>query len=140
METPTFKRRLASLFYDALLLTAVLFLAGFVVVGLLPNVDAGWPRLIFQVYSFVVAGFYLTWFWRRGGQTLAMKTWRIRLVDADGGPVTYGRAWVRYGLAALGLFTFGLGFLWALWDRDRQFLHDHLTGTRLVLDQQESKP
>lgn len=134
METPTFKRRLASLFYDALLLTAVLFLAGYVVVGLLPNVDAGWPRLIFQAYSFIVAGFYFTWFWRRGGQTLAMKTWRIRLVDADGGAVTYGRAWMRYGLAVLGLFTFGIGFLWALWDRDRQFLHDHLTGTRLVLD------
>ncbi len=133
MQTPTLKRRLASLLYDALLLLAVLFLAGFVVIGALPDVRGGPARLVFQGYLALVAGFYLTWFWRRGGQTLAMKTWRIRLVDGYGQPVGLGVAWVRYGLALLGLFTLGLGFAWALWDRDRQFLHDHLAGTRLVL-------
>lgn len=131
MQTPTLTRRLASLFYDALLLIALLFLAGFVVVGFLPRVDAGLPRLVFQGYLLLVSGLYLTWSWHRGGQTLAMKTWRIRLVDETGGPVGYGRAWLRYGLACLGLACFGLGFFWALWDRDRQFLHDHLAGTRL---------
>jgi uncharacterized RDD family membrane protein YckC len=135
MRTPTFKRRLACLFYDALLLLAVLFLAGFVVVGALPDVSGGVARLVFQAYLLLVGGVYFTWFWCHGGQTLAMKTWRIRLVDGDGGPVGPGRAWVRYALAVLGLVTFGLGFIWALWDRDRQFLHDHLAGTRLVADE-----
>lgn len=135
MRTPTFQRRLASLFYDFLLLLAVLFLAGFVVVGALPDVSGGLPRLLFQAYLLVVGGLYFTWFWRRGGQTLAMKTWRIRLVDVAGGRVGLGQAWLRYALAVLGLATFGLGFIWALWDRDRQFLHDHLVGTRLVLDE-----
>lgn len=134
METPSLKRRLASLFYDALLLIAVLFLAGFAVIGLLPDVSGGISRLLFQVYSVLVAGLYLTWSWRRGGQTLAMKTWRIRVVDETGRRLSLSTAWLRYGLALLGLLTFGLGFLWALWDRDGQYLHDHLLGTRLVVD------
>jgi uncharacterized RDD family membrane protein YckC len=132
MQTPSFKRRLASLFYDALLLSAVLFVAGYAAVGLLPDVSAGWPRLIFQAYLLAVAGVYFTWSWRRGGQTLAMKTWRIRLVDASGTGVGLGRAWLRYALSVVGLFAFGIGFLWALWDRDGQFLHDRLAATRLV--------
>lgn len=133
MQIPSIKRRLVCLFYDALLLMAVLFMAGFLVVGLLPDVGAGLPRLLFQAWLFLAAGVYLTWFWRHGGQTLAMKTWRIRLVDPAGTRLGLGRAWLRYGLAALGLIGFGLGFLWAFFDADRQFLHDRLVGTRLVV-------
>jgi uncharacterized RDD family membrane protein YckC len=53
-------------------------------------------------------------------------------VRDDGGPVGTGRAVHRYLLATLGLAALGLGFLWALFDRDRQFLHDRLAGTALV--------
>lgn len=133
MENVSLPRRLACLFYDALLLAAVWFVAGFAVVGLLPDVGAGLPRLVFQAWLLLVAGVYFTWCWRRGGQTLAMKTWRIRLVGAAGGPVGLFQAWLRYGLAALGLVSFGMGFLWAFFDADRQFLHDRLAGTRLVV-------
>ncbi len=62
-----------------------------------------------------------------------MKTWRIRLVRAaDGGAVNPGRAAHRFVLALLGTLAAGLGFAWALVDRDRQFLHDRLAGTALV--------
>ena len=61
-----------------------------------------------------------------------MKTWRIRLVRHDGAAVSIPRALHRYALAALGFFALGLGFWWALVDRDRQFLHDRLAGTALV--------
>ena len=73
-------------------------------------------------------------FWTRGGQTLPMKTWRIRLVRADtGGPVNAARAVHRYLLAVLGLAAAGLGFAWALFDRDGLFLHDRMAGTMLVM-------
>jgi uncharacterized RDD family membrane protein YckC len=130
MTTASIKRRLACLFYEAILLAAVLFVAGFLVVWLHPAERGGILRLLFQLYLFSVVGAYYVWFWRHGGQTLAMKTWRIRLVDAEGGPVGLGQAWQRYTVA---VFTFGFCFLWALWDRDRQFLHDRLAGTRLVM-------
>lgn len=130
--TPSLPRRLASLFYEALLLTAVLFLAGFLVVGLMPAQPSPLARLLHQAYLVLVAGAYLIWFWRHGGQTLAMKTWRIRLERVDGGRLTLGQAWLRYLVAAAGVMCFGLGLAWALFDPDRQFLHDRLARTRLV--------
>ncbi|NTV96751.1 MAG: RDD family protein [Thiobacillus sp.] len=134
MPTPSLKRRLACLVYEALSLLAVLFIAGFAVVGLQPEPLAGWGLWLHRTYLLAVAGGYFIWFWRHGGQTLAMKTWRIRLVRIDGGRIGLGQAWLRYLLAVLGALLGGFGFLWALWDRERQFLHDRLAGTRLILD------
>jgi uncharacterized RDD family membrane protein YckC len=61
-----------------------------------------------------------------------MKTWHIRLVREDGSRVGIGRGLHRFAIALLGTLAMGFGFLWAFWDRDRQFLHDRLTGTALV--------
>ncbi len=133
LPTPGLKRRLASLVYEALLLTALVIVASFPLAPLLQALPQPWSRLANQAFLLGLIGLYLVWFWRHGGQTLAMKTWRVRLVNRTGGPVGLGQAWLRYGLAVLGLAGLGIGFLWALWDRDRQFLHDRLAGTRLVL-------
>lgn len=125
-------RRLASLSYEALLLTALVIVASFPLAPLLQALPQPWSRLLNQGFLLGLIGLYLVWFWRHGGQTLAMKTWRLRLVNQAGGSVGLGQAWLRYVLAVLGLAGLGIGFLWALWDRDRQFLHDRLAGTRLV--------
>jgi uncharacterized RDD family membrane protein YckC len=93
---------------------------------------SGWRRHVLQAWVLGVAGAYFAWFWTHGGQTLPMKTWRLRVVRHDGAPVSVARALHRYVLAALGLLALGLGFLWALVDRDRQFLHDRLAGTAIV--------
>ncbi len=104
-------------------------------------------RYVFQFYMFAIVGLYFVWCWRHGGQTLPMKTWKIRLVDRQGGVPSLPRAWWRYALAwsaltpALALYAWGfrwglalivLPFLWPLLDRERLFLHDRLAGTRLV--------
>ena len=60
-----------------------------------------------------------------------MKTWRMRIVTAEGGALTAGRAFKRYLLAVPGMLS-GFSLLWAPFDRDRQFLHDRLAGTRIV--------
>jgi uncharacterized RDD family membrane protein YckC len=79
-----------------------------------------------------VTGVYATASWRRGGQTLGMRPWRLRLVGADG--ATPGRAalWRRYAVGTASLLLGGLGFWWALFDRDRLTWHDRASGTRLV--------
>jgi uncharacterized RDD family membrane protein YckC len=101
-------------------------------VGLIPPEPSAWVRGLYQFYLLLVAGLYFVRFWRRGGQTLAMKTWQIRLCAHDGSLLSLDQAWRRYLLAVVGGVLFGFGFFWALWDRDRQFLHDRLAGTRLV--------
>jgi len=126
------RRRLASLLYECILLLALWFVAGFAVVGLFPAPPQGGGKLFLQGYLVLVAGLYFLHFWRRGGQTLAMKTWRLRLVDATGGPPASRRLMWRFAWALLGSLCLGAGFLWALFDRERQFLHDRLAGTRIV--------
>jgi uncharacterized RDD family membrane protein YckC len=132
LRAPSLGRRLASALYDLLMLAALVLVATFPFLAVVGDSTAGWRRHVLQGWVLVVAAAYFTWFWTHGGQTLPMKTWRFRLVRGDGAPVSVPRALHRYALAVLGFFALGLGFLWALVDRDGQFLHDRLAGTALV--------
>ena len=132
LEPAGLGRRLSSALYDLLLVVALVLAAGFPVSLLLGDATHGWKRLAMQLWVLTVAAAYFGWFWTHGGQTLAMKTWRIRLVREDGAAVSWPRALHRYALAVLGLAAAGLGFLWALVDRRGQFLHDRLAGTLIV--------
>jgi uncharacterized RDD family membrane protein YckC len=118
--------------YELLLVTAVVFVASFLIIPVVGDLHAPWQRHLFQVYILGVLFAYFSAFWLRSGQTLAMKTWRIRLVSPDGAPLSLKQAALRFVLALLGLLLAGVGFWWALFDRDRQFLHDRVVGTRLV--------
>ncbi|MGZ5032168.1 MAG: RDD family protein [Usitatibacter sp.] len=132
-RAPAIARRLASALYDLLLLAALVMVATFpflAVFGL--DSSHGWRRNLLQLWVLTVAGAYFVGFWTHGGQTLAMKTWNLRVVRFDGAPLGVGRALHRYLLATLGLLALGLGFIWALFDRDRQFLHDRMAGTAIV--------
>jgi len=119
--------------YEFLLLIGVVFL-GF----LLPNIALGaganilLPSSILIVHAMLVIALYFLWFWRRDGRTLAMKTWKIRLLSADGTALSIARMILRFLLAWPSILFFGAGLIWAVFDRDRQFLHDRLAGTRLA--------
>jgi uncharacterized RDD family membrane protein YckC len=162
---PRLRRRLASLLYESVLLFGVIFIPAYLYSALVRY--RGDPESLlrtgFQLTVVAALGLYFLWCWRRGGQTLPMKTWRFRLIGHDGEPPSLARCLGRYAcawigpLAGLGVykalvlmtgygllsfsfaaFTFALpfflvNFLWALADRDRQFLHDRLAGTRLVM-------
>jgi len=112
--------------YEAFLLFAVAFFAAWLFFFASGGRDAtaGWLRHALQLLIAVVFAAYFLWCWLRGGQTLAMKAWGIRLVE-----VTPRKALLRFVLAAA---LFPVSIVWALFDRDRQFLHDRLAGTRLV--------
>lgn len=70
--------------------------------------------------------------WRRGGQTLGMRAWRLRLVGASGEAPPWSALLLRYLVAGLSLAAFGLGFLWSLWDPQRRSWHDLASDTRLL--------
>ena len=130
---PGLARRLLSMLYESLVAFATAFLAGLAFYGAAEGRLAGETRLLFQTYLFLVLGIYFVACWSRGGRTLAMQTWRMQIVRRDGAPLGVGRAVVRYALAWVSLLPLGAGFLWACLDRDRQFLHDRLAGTRMVM-------
>ncbi|HEX4781819.1 MAG TPA: RDD family protein [Usitatibacter sp.] len=132
IPTPTLGRRLASAVYDLLLVIALSLIATLPFVLLFGDSTHGWRRYVLQGWVVAAVGAYFVACWARGGQTLPMKTWRIRIVRWDGGRVGVARAVHRYLLAWLSLAALGAGFIWALFDRDRQFLHDRLAGTAIV--------
>ncbi len=80
----------------------------------------------------VVAGLYATISWRRGGQTLGMRPWRLKVTAADGSAPSRQQLWKRYAVATLSLLLGGLGFWWAWFDKDRLAWHDRFSATRMV--------
>jgi uncharacterized RDD family membrane protein YckC len=119
--------------YDALLLVAVLFIAGFAFIY-----STDYPRHqnlkpLLQLFLLSIIAAYFCWFWCKSGQTLAMKTWRIKLENRNGALLSPLQALIRFALALVGLCLGGITILWALVDREKQFLHDRLTGNRLTV-------
>ena len=131
--TPGIFRRLGGMAYEAMLLAAVL-----AVLLIMPHVLIGAftrhiaSTALLWVHLVLLLLIYFVWFWCNGGQTLAMKTWRIRLCTRAGMTVRPAQAVLRFVLCWPSIGVFGIGILWALVDRDRQFLHDRLAGTRLI--------
>ena len=138
---PSLRRRLASMAYESLLLVGVLSVA-----FMLPNLVLGigfdilLPGWVLLGHIAAVLGAYFVWYWRHGGQTLAMQTWKIRLTTSSGAPPSLARLALRYVLAWPSIVYLGAGLLWALFDRDGQFLHDRLAGTRLVVKRDRVTP
>ena len=124
-------RRIVSIAYEALLLVPVLFISAYLFLALTQGLQGPAKRPLFQLWLLCVLGAYFVYCWKRGGQTLAMKTWRIRLARRDGAALSTRVALARYLVALPGVLMLGIGFLWALMDPERQFLHDRLCGTRL---------
>jgi uncharacterized RDD family membrane protein YckC len=150
--------------YEALLVTALAFMTGFLMLPLVsPGTAATATRLTIPSVParaalfcllFSVVALYFVWSWTGGRRTLPMKTWRMRVAATDGAPpdvktalLRYLAAWIGPSLAvvgfallreqrlsALALGLLGFNFLWALVDPDRQFLHDRIAGTRIVRD------
>lgn len=152
-------RRLGSLLYEALLLAALLLTAAAVFQPLFAWLDhSAALDALFQLYLLGVLYAYCDWSWRRGGQTLAMKTWQLRLLREDGQGLDQRSATLRFAvlaflllaLPALSYLAWGrilsprqastlaalwliLPYAWAGFDPDKQFLHDRLAKTRLVM-------
>ncbi len=143
-----------------MLLAAVVLLAGFLTlpatragtpasVVALPPLPA---RVLSACLVFGAAGLYCIGFWTGGRRTLPMKTWRLALVRSDGRAVDAKTAVARYlcawigpmaslaayaalhpaNLGAHAAWLLPIGYVWPLFDPDRQFLHDRLAGTRIV--------
>jgi len=125
-------RRALALIYEALLLVALIFLSSLPFVMIAHEADRAAARPLFQLYLLTVAAAYFVWQWRGGGQTLAMKTWRLRLVTRENAPLPLRHAAIRFVFAVPGALLLGGGFLWALVDREGLFLHDRLAGTKIV--------
>ena len=132
---PSIKRRLICMAYETLLLFGVAFFASLPFLAAAGTNPGAWMRHAYQAWLFLIIGLYFVASWRRRGQTLPMKTWKLRLVRADGARISLRQALLRYLCAWPSLCLGGIGILYAVLDRERRFLHDRLAGTKIVSTQ-----
>ncbi len=161
MTPASLVQRVAALAYETLLVAAIVIVAGFVLAPLVtPAATGRWElrmpaladRALIFCALFAVTAAYFVFSWSGGRRTLAMKTWRLRLVALDGGTLERKRALARYlaawigpglalvayaalrprGLGAHAVWLVAFNFIWALIDPQRQFLHDRIAGTRII--------
>jgi uncharacterized RDD family membrane protein YckC len=152
-HTPSLARRMACWFYEGMLLFGVVFIAGYLFGTLSQTKHALDNRHGLQAFLFLVFAIYFTWFWHKG-QTLAMKTWHIKVLDTSGKALTQSRALLRYVLCwvwflppimaatpfqlpapVIGMLVVVWIFVWAFASRfqlQRQYWHDVWAGTQLV--------
>lgn len=121
-------RRFAAIFYDFLLLLSVLFFA----TALLLPFNAGQAftqHWLYSLYLLSVSFLFYGWFWTHGGQTLGLRAWKLQVLTCDYQPVTWLQAFWRFSSAIISWMTLGIGFGWALINKEKRCWHDVLSKT-----------
>jgi len=129
--SPGLMRRLAAILYDALLITALWMMMGGLLMFINNNQIIESPLLPFLLPVLIFA--FFTKFWMSNGQTLGMQTWKIKLVSIDESAVSLKQSSIRLMGAAVSWACLGLGYWWAIFDKDRLTWHDRWSNTRLVI-------
>ena len=132
MPNATRLKLFAACIYELLLLIALWMLCTWIFVSLLGDATHGNKRYFLQLFLWLVTGAYFVWCWHKSGQTLATKTWKIKLVNKQNTTLSIKQCCIRYALASASILACGLGYIWALLDKDSLFLHDRLLKTRFI--------
>ncbi|MES9846427.1 MAG: RDD family protein [Candidatus Sedimenticola sp. PURPLELP] len=137
LAPPSLLRRLGAVLYDTLLVAGLLLMASTIIT--LPTemmfgaeTSARVSKALLVWLWPLIPLLFFTWFWTRGGQTLGMRSWRIRVVTEEGAPLEARQALLRAACAVVSWLPLGLGFLWVLFDSEKRAWHDMLSGTRLI--------
>jgi len=157
--TAGFLRRLAAFMYDILLLLAIIVIAGFVALPFTGGEAPSPGNPFYQTYLFVLCYVFFAWFWTRGGQTLGMRAWRLRVQNEDGSAISLSQSLLRFmagvamfvllgigiyfiksepmslrfiaGIAAL--LVFSLSLLWIFVDKQKFAWYDRFSGCKVIV-------
>jgi uncharacterized RDD family membrane protein YckC len=141
--------RLFALLYDAFpvialwMLASLVFTLGFTIGGHDPHQNiAPFSPLQWALWlvCWIIGGLYAVLSWHRGGQTLGMRPWRLRVTDPSGALASWRALCIRYAVGTLSLLLAGIGFWWAWFDRDRLAWHDRASNTRMERMSKRAKP
>ena len=128
-------RRLMAILYDLFLLLAILFITTAVANALNQgeSIDPDNPYYPYFVFCLLaISFFYYGWFWTHGGQTLGMKTWKMKLQSEQSRHFSWKQAAIRFLTAQLSWLCGGTGFLWSVFNRQNRTWHDIASSSVLV--------
>ena len=124
--------RLAAFLYDSLLMLAMWFVIGGVFVAANGGEGVSQNNPFLPSLMLVIWIWFNLHFWRRGGQTLGMRSWRLRLLSTTGKPLTYIQCLLRLVMAVPSFALFFLGYIWVLIDKEGLTWHDRYSETRVI--------
>ena len=127
-------RRSVAIFYDTLLLIAIFFVASLILLPLIGETGIESGNIFYNAFLILLAYLYFCWHWVNGRQTLGMRSWKIEVTDRTNSALNWKQASLRYFAALLSLLLLGLGFIWALFDKEKFALHDRLSKTKLIVN------
>ena len=125
-------KRLAAISYDSLLLFSLFFMATMILILFTKLESIESNNIVYDLYLLLIAYLYFVWHWVNGGQTLGMRSWHIKLIKHGNDPLKWRDVTVRFCLALLSLISFGLGFAWTFFDKEKLTFHDRYSNTRLI--------
>jgi uncharacterized RDD family membrane protein YckC len=129
---PKIGRRLLSMLYEGLVVFSILLIGFLLPQVVLSGFGMNVTAKLLWLHVLVLLMLYFLWCWLNGGQTLPMKTWKLRISSQDGSKLRPAQALLRYLAAWPSILFFGAGLFWAVFDKDKQFFHDRLAGTWIV--------
>lgn len=132
LAKPSLFKLVACFVYDLLVVLSICLVSGAVFILVMGDATHGLKRYILQFFLWLVVGAYFICCWHKSGQTLAMQTWQLKVVNQSNQLLTWKMLTKRYVLATLSVILFGLGFFWALIDRDKLYLHDRILASKIV--------
>ena len=131
----TFPRRLMIMLYDALVMLALLIFASALALPFGEAEKMAFRHPWFTLWLFFVSFAYLSICWRRGGMTVGMRAWKTRIVCADMKVISWPRCVVRFVVGIFSISVFGVGILWALWEKNHRTWHDLASGTIIIREE-----
>ena len=131
-RVPSVFRLFACLIYEVLTLIALSVAFSALFVWLAGDATHGWQRLMLQIFLWGAIGAYYVSCWVKSGQTLAMQAWHLKLVSLDNMLPSIKIATARYVIATASIAMVGIGFIWAIFDKDRAFLHDRIMKSKII--------
>jgi uncharacterized RDD family membrane protein YckC len=126
-------RRIAALCYDALLVFSIWMLVTLAIIAMRGGEPVTPGNLLYQLALVVATGCFFVGFWVRGGQTLGMRAWRLKVQQASGSGVTWKTGTIRFAAGIVSTLTCGLGLFWLAVDPKGLTWHDRLAGTVVVV-------
>ena len=124
-----------------MLLVSIYFLLTLALLPITKGQAISSGNIFYVIYLLLIAYVYFGWQWTHGGQTLGMRTWKVKLISDSRNSIDWKKATIRFGLSILSWLLLGGGFLWALFNKDHKTLHDRLSATRLIrTDRQDNLP
>jgi uncharacterized RDD family membrane protein YckC len=118
--------------YESLILIALWLITCGLFMWIFGIIDSAQKRFLLQLVLWLATGAYFVWCWIKSGQTVATRTWKIKLVNQQNNTLTPKQAVYRYALGSACILACGLGLVWALFDKQHIFLHDRLLKTRFI--------